>query len=54
VTVDQAQPRWQSGPRSLPPFAAPRGQLWDRIHAMNRDGAALGELAGVFVDPDAQ
>ena len=53
VDVDFPEPRWQNDPRGLPAFVALRRHLWDRIHAMSRDGAALEELAGVFPDPAA-
>ena len=48
VTVDLPEPRWQNDPRGLPAFGTLRRQLWDRIHDMAREGAALEELAGVF------
>jgi NitT/TauT family transport system ATP-binding protein len=48
VTVDLPEPRWQNDPRGLPAFGALRRHLWDRIHEMAREGAALEELAGVF------
>lgn len=51
VTVDLPEPRWQADPRGLPAFADLRRTLWDRIHAMGREGAALEELAGAFGDP---
>jgi len=51
VDVDFPAPRWQNDPRGLPEFAELRRHLWDRIHAMARDGAALEELAAVFTDP---
>jgi len=50
VDVDFPAPRWQHDPRGLPEFAELRRHLWDRIHAMARDGAALEELAAVFPD----
>lgn len=50
VTVDLPTPRWQTDPRGLPAFAELRRSLWDRIHAMGREGAALEELAGAFGD----
>jgi len=52
VPVDLPAPRWETDPRGLPAFADLRRQLWDRIHAMGREGVALEELAGAFgVDP---
>ena len=53
VDVNFPAPRWQNDPRGLPEFAELRRHLWDRIHAMARDGAALEELAAVFSDPAA-
>ena len=53
VDVDFPEPRWQNDPRGLPAFVALRRHLWERIHAMARDGAALEELAAVFPDPAA-
>lgn len=53
VDVDFPAPRWQNDPRGLPEFAELRRHLWDRIHAMARDGATLEELAAVFTDPAA-
>jgi NitT/TauT family transport system ATP-binding protein len=50
VRVDLPLPRWQADPRGLPAFAELRRTLWDRIHAMGREGAALEELAGDFAD----
>ena len=50
VPVDLPTPRWQTDPRGLPAFAELRRMLWDRIHAMGREGAALEELAGAFGD----
>ena len=54
VEVDLPQPRWESDPRALPEFAALRRALWDRIHAMARDGLALEELAGAFGEAGAR
>lgn len=48
VPVDLPMPRWQNDPRGLPAFAELRRSLWDRIHAMGREGAVLEELAGAF------
>lgn len=48
VNVDLPEPRWQTDPRGLPAFADLRRTLWDRIHAMGREGAELEELAGAF------
>jgi len=48
VNVDLPEPRWQTDPRGLPAFAELRRTLWDRIHAMGREGAVLEELAGAF------
>jgi len=48
VDVDLPEPRWENDPRTSPAFAALRSHLWDRIHAMARDGEALEELAGAF------
>ncbi|MGA1180442.1 MAG: ABC transporter ATP-binding protein [Marivivens sp.] len=48
VNVDLPEPRWQTDPRGLPAFAELRRTLWDRIHAMGREGAELEELAGAF------
>ena len=53
VAVDLPEPRWQTDPRGLPAFADLRRHLWDRIHAMARDGAALEELAAVFPEATA-
>ena len=53
VEVDFPEPRWQHDPRGLPGFVALRRHLWERIHAMAHDGAALEELAAVFPDPAA-
>ena len=50
VTVELPEPRWRADPRGLPAFADLRRRLWDRIHAMGREGAALEELAGAFGD----
>lgn len=50
VQVDLPTPRSQTDPRGLPAFAELRRSLWDRIHAMGREGAALEELAGAFGD----
>jgi NitT/TauT family transport system ATP-binding protein len=50
VPVDLPEPRWQSDPRALPAYAELRRSLWDRIHAMGREGAVLEELAGAFGD----
>ncbi len=48
VDVDLPEQRWEDDPRATPAFAALRNHLWDRIHAMARDGEALEELAGAF------
>ena len=48
VDVDLPEPRWQSDPRALPRFVQLREHLWNRIHAMSRDGTPLEELAGAF------
>ena len=48
LDVDLPEPRWQDDPRLHPDFAALRKHLWDRIHAMARDGAELEELAYAF------
>ena len=48
VDVNLPEPRWQSDPRALPRFAQLREHLWNRIHAMSRDGTPLEELAGAF------
>ena len=53
VEVDFPEPRWQHDPRGLPGFVALRRHLWESIHAMAHDGAALEELAAVFPDPAA-
>ena len=50
LTVDLPEPRWETDPRADPRFAALRADLWNRIHAMSRDGAELEELAYAF-DP---
>jgi NitT/TauT family transport system ATP-binding protein len=50
VTVELPEPRWRADPRGLPAFADLRRRLWDRIHTMGREGAALEELAGAFGD----
>jgi NitT/TauT family transport system ATP-binding protein len=48
VEVDFPEPRWEHDPRATPAFASLRNHLWDRIHAMARDGEALEELAAAF------
>ena len=48
VDVDLPEPRWEHDPRQTPRFASLRNHLWDRIHAMARDGEALEELAAAF------
>jgi len=48
VEVDLPEPRWERDPRPTPEFTALRNHLWDRIHAMAREGEALEELAGAF------
>ncbi len=48
VDVDLPEPRWENDPRATPAFAGLRNHLWDRIHAMARDGEALEELAAAF------
>ncbi|NDV00079.1 ABC transporter ATP-binding protein [Pseudoroseicyclus sp. CLL3-39] len=48
MPVDLPEPRWEHDPRGQPAFAALRQALWERIHAMARDGAALEELAGAL------
>ena len=50
IPVDLPEPHSQTDPRSLPAFAELRRSLWDRIHAMGREGTALEELAGAFGD----
>ena len=50
VPVDLPEPRWQTDPRGQPAFAKLRRSLWDRIHAMGREGAVLEELTGAFGD----
>ncbi|WP_238368538.1 ABC transporter ATP-binding protein [Mesobacterium pallidum] len=50
VPVDLPEPRWQTDPRGLPAYADLRRALWDRIHAMGREGVALEELTGAFGD----
>lgn len=50
LPVDLPAPRWQNDPRGQPGFAELRRTLWDRIHAMGREGVALEELAGAFGD----
>lgn len=50
LRVDLPEPRWETDPRADPRFAALRADLWNRIHAMSRDGAELEELAYAF-DP---
>jgi len=52
VDVDLPEPRWQNDPRTLPAFASMREHLWERVHAMGRDGAQLEELAGAFPTED--
>jgi NitT/TauT family transport system ATP-binding protein len=52
VHVDLPEPRWRNDPRTLPAFAAMRDHLWERVHAMARDGAELEELAGAFPEAD--
>ena len=53
MDVSLPEPRWQNDPRMLPAFADMRKHLWDRIHAMVADGAALEELAGAFPETEA-
>jgi NitT/TauT family transport system ATP-binding protein len=48
VDVNLPEPRWERDPRATPAFADLRTHLWDRIHAMARDGEALEELASAF------
>jgi NitT/TauT family transport system ATP-binding protein len=48
VEVNLPEPRWEHDPRPTPQFTALRNHLWDRIHAMARDGEALEELAAAF------
>ncbi|WP_336245306.1 ABC transporter ATP-binding protein [Maritimibacter dapengensis] len=48
VPVDLPEPRSQVDPRGLPAFADLRRSLWDRIHAMGREGTVLEELTGAF------
>jgi len=50
VPVDLPEPRWQTDPRGLPAFADLRRDLWERIRAMGREGAALEELTETFGD----
>ena len=52
MDVDLPEPRWQNDPRTLPAFARMREHLWERVHAMGRDGAQLEELAGAFPTED--
>jgi len=48
VDVALPEPRWEIDPRTTAQFAELRTHLWDRIHAMARDGEALEELASAF------
>lgn len=50
VPVDLPESRWKTDPRGLPAFAELRRSLWDRIHAMGHESAALEEMTGVFGD----
>jgi len=52
MDVNLPEPRWQNDPRTVPAFARMRDHLWERVHAMARDGAELEELAGAFPDVD--
>jgi NitT/TauT family transport system ATP-binding protein len=52
VDVHLPEPRWQHDPRTLPPFAAMREHLWERIRTMAREGEQLEELAGAFPTTD--
>ena len=51
LPVALPEPRWQNDPRGLAEFARLRGEIWNRILAMAREGAALEELSGAF-SPD--
>jgi NitT/TauT family transport system ATP-binding protein len=50
VKVDLPADRSDTDPRGTPAFVQLRRSLWDRIHAMGREGAALENLAGAFGD----
>lgn len=52
MDVTLPEPRWEHDPRPLPAFVQMRRHLWDRIHNMAGDGAALEELAAAFADID--